>query len=465
MNEVLTEELESSTARACHAIRARRYDGYAGICFAIADLGMFILAAALAEAVVFGTTDIDALWRSFFLAPIVFVALWIVLFALCGLYRVSYAMSVRDEVYIVAAALLVGIGPQFVLFTLVPVLTGSRMVLVLAALFAMILIGGSRALVHAYRLRADARKPRRIAFAGDVSDTWVRGRINPSAFSVVELGGSLPATRLDARVLIERCRERDCTALYLTSVPAPAVLAALITAADGAGIELRIALDPLLTGMCRIDIEDDGRGALLAPRALRVCAPAGATLKRMFDLSVGTAMLLVAAPVMLIAALAVLIETGHPIFYRHERIGRNGAPFEMLKFRSMVVKHSFGNAWAQRNDPRVTRVGAVLRRLSIDELPQLINVLRGDMSIVGPRPEMPEYVVRFEASIPHYADRHLVKPGITGWSQLYMRRLLTPDDAADVLRHDLFYIQSWGLFMDTSIVAKTAAEFLFHSPA
>jgi lipopolysaccharide/colanic/teichoic acid biosynthesis glycosyltransferase len=91
--------------------------------------------------------------------------------------------------------------------------------------------------------------------------------------------------------------------------------------------------------------------------------------------------------------------------------------------------------------------------------------LRGDMSIVGPRPEMPEYVSRFEATIPHYSERHLVKPGITGWSQLYMQRLLTPDDAADVLRHDLFYIQSWGLLMDVSIVAKTAAEFLFHQPA
>jgi lipopolysaccharide/colanic/teichoic acid biosynthesis glycosyltransferase len=176
-------------------------------------------------------------------------------------------------------------------------------------------------------------------------------------------------------------------------------------------------------------------------------------------------MLVVAAPVMLAAALAVFLETGRPIFFRHERIGRDGVPFEMLKFRSMVSRHSFGNGWAQRNDPRITRVGAVLRRLSIDELPQLLNVFRGDMSIVGPRPEMPEYVARFQASIPHYAERHLAKPGITGWSQLYMHRLLTPDDARDVLRHDLFYILSWGLLMDASIVAKTAAEFLFHSPA
>ncbi|MDB5027568.1 MAG: glycosyl transferase, partial [Candidatus Eremiobacteraeota bacterium] len=135
--------------------------------------------------------------------------------------------------------------------------------------------------------------------------------------------------------------------------------------------------------------------------------------------------------------------------------------FRTFKFRSMVVAGG-GNAWATRGDPRVTRVGAFLRRYSIDELPQMINVLRGEMSVVGPRPEIPEYVERFEREVPRYADRHLVKPGITGWSQLYLDRLLTPDDIRDVLRLDLFYIEHWGIFMDLSIVAKTGAEFLFH---
>ena len=463
MSDVTSERTGAPTA--CHAIRAQRYSAYSGIGFASADLAMFVLAAGLAEALTFRTTGLDALWRSFFEAPVVFVALWIVLFSLFGLYRVSFAMSVRDEVYIVAAALLVGIGPQFVLFTLVPALTGSRMVLVLAAVIAMILIGGTRALAHAYRSRIDARTPRRIAFAGERPDAWSRGRLNPAASSVVELAGPLPVTRTDAAILIERCRERNCTALYLTTIPPPEAIVALIAAAEKQRIALRIALDPLLAGVCRFEIDDDGRGALLAPRPLRICTAGGATLKRIFDLCVATLMLLFAAPLMAAAALAIVAETGRPVFFRHERIGRDGLPFEMLKFRSMAVRHPHGNGWAQRNDPRITRVGAILRRLSIDELPQLINVLRGEMSIVGPRPEMPEYVARFEASIPHYADRHRVKPGITGWSQLYMKRLLTPDDAADVLRHDLFYIQSWGLFMDASIVAKTAAEFLFHSPA
>jgi exopolysaccharide biosynthesis polyprenyl glycosylphosphotransferase len=463
MNDVTPRNGDAPAA--CYAIRAQRYSGYSGLAFAIADLTMFVLAAGLAEALTFRTGNIAALWRSFFEAPVAFVVLWILLFWFFGLYRVSFAMSVRDEVYIVAAALLVGIGPQFVVFTLVPALTGSRLVLILAAVIAMILIGGTRALAHAYRVQIDARTPRRIAFAGERPDAWARGRVNPAGSSVVDLAGPLPATRTDAAILIERCRENDCTALYLTTVPPPEALVTLITAAERQRVTLRIALDPLLAGVCRFEIDDDGRGALLAPRPLRICTVAGATLKRIFDVSVATVLLLLAAPVMVVAAIAILAETGRPIFFRHERIGRDGLPFEMLKFRSMAVTHVHGNGWAQRNDPRITKVGAILRRLSIDELPQLINVLRGSMSIVGPRPEMLEYVTRFEASIPHYADRHRVKPGITGWSQLYMKRLLTPDDAADVLRHDLFYIQSWGLFMDASIVAKTAAEFLFHSPA
>jgi exopolysaccharide biosynthesis polyprenyl glycosylphosphotransferase len=465
MSDATTSLLEVPDVSACHAIRARRYDASGGFAFAIADLIMFVLAAGLAEAIVFRTGNLNALWESFLQAPIVFVVLWMLLFARFGLYRVSYAMSVRDEVYIVVAALVVGIGPQFFLFTLIPALTGSRLVLVLAAILAMILIGSTRALAHAMRARSDARAPHRIAFAGEPPDAWVRGRVNPAATSVVELGGPLPANRADATTLIERCRERDCTALYLTTIPPPAALTALIVAAAANRIALRIVLDPLLADECRFEIDDDGRGTFLAPRPLRICTPAGATLKRIFDLSVATAMLVVAAPVMAVAGLAVFLESGRPIFFRHERIGRDGVPFEMLKFRSMVTRHSYGNEWAQRNDPRITRVGAVLRRLSIDELPQLLNVFRGDMSIVGPRPEMPEYVARFQASIPHYAERHLAKPGITGWSQLYMHRLLTPDDAGDVLRHDLFYIRSWGLLMDASIVAKTAAEFLFHSPA
>ena len=124
-----------------------------------------------------------------------------------------------------------------------------------------------------------------------------------------------------------------------------------------------------------------------------------------------------------------------------------------------------GPVWAERRDTRVTRVGRFLRRTSIDEIPQLLNVLRDEMSIVGPRPERPEFVAKFTEQLARYDERHLVRPGLTGWSQINMRRTLHPSDVAEKLSYDLFYIEQWSLFLDVSIIAKTAFEFLFHDAA
>lgn len=460
-----SEPLVGVSVRSCTAIRAWRYDGNARIAIALADIVMFVIAALVAEAIDFRSSDLRVLSVAFWQAPVIFVIFWVMIFACIGMYRISFAMTVRDEAYITVAALLVGIVPQFILFTLVPGLTGSRLVLLMAAAVAVVLVGSSRAFVHFRRQCREADIPPKIGVAGATPDAWLRSRLDPTCSGMVALHPSVPVTMHDVHHLVERARAADCRAIYLTTVPAGQLLMRLVDRAQAYGIVVRIALDPLLTGACRFAIDDDGRGALLAPQRLRVHTFGGRMLKRWFDLVIASAMLALAAPVMIVAALAVAIESGRPIFFRHERAGRDGVPFEMLKFRSMYQKHAYGNGWATHGDPRITRVGAVLRRLSIDELPQLLNVLRGEMSIVGPRPEMLDYVERFEATIPNYADRHFVKPGITGWSQIYMKRVLTPDDAVDVLRHDLFYIQNWELFMDVSIVAKTGAEFLFHSPA
>lgn len=187
--------------------------------------------------------------------------------------------------------------------------------------------------------------------------------------------------------------------------------------------------------------------------------------KRAFDLVVALAGILVAAP--LFPLLAVLVRsTKGPVFYRQTRLGENGRPFSILKFRTMTVDaESKGAVWAVEHDPRTTRVGRLLRRIRLDELPQLINVLRGEMSIVGPRPERPVFVEQFEQKYPRYAERHLVAPGITGWSQIYGKRVLGFDDVPDKLRGDLFYVENWSLFMDVAIVLKTAAEVLFHKAA
>lgn len=182
--------------------------------------------------------------------------------------------------------------------------------------------------------------------------------------------------------------------------------------------------------------------------------------KRLFDVAIALVAAIVLSPLMLLAAIAISVESGAPMLFRQERIGENGRPFWILKFRTM--KSDAGGNWAKPGDSRITRVGAVLRRTSLDELPQLFNVLRGDMSIVGPRPEMVTYAASFARSIRNYEQRHVVAPGITGWSQVYLKRNLEPSDMPAVLPYDLFYIEHSSMLLDFVLILKTAAEVVFH---
>lgn len=163
---------------------------------------------------------------------------------------------------------------------------------------------------------------------------------------------------------------------------------------------------------------------------------------------------------MLVASIAIAAESRGPVFFRQRRVGRDGRIFSVIKFRTM--RSDAGSEWARPGDTRITKIGALLRRTSIDELPQLINVLKGEMSIVGPRPEMVEFAQRFAAELPSYDQRHVVTPGITGWAQLYGKRNLQPDEVASILPYDLFYVERSSPVLDTAILLKTVAEVLFH---
>ncbi len=185
-----------------------------------------------------------------------------------------------------------------------------------------------------------------------------------------------------------------------------------------------------------------------------------AAIKRSVDIAIAAAALLVLSPLLLLTAFAIAVESGKPIVFRQQRMGRFGTPFTLLKFRTM--KRDAGQSWVKPGDTRITLLGSFLRRTSIDELPQFFNVLRGDMSLVGPRPEMCEYARRFDLQYPGYRDRHIVKPGITGWAQVQLKRNLDPSDAPEVLAHDLFYVEHACLVLDCIIFFKTAAEFLSH---
>ena len=178
-------------------------------------------------------------------------------------------------------------------------------------------------------------------------------------------------------------------------------------------------------------------------------------VKRGFDLLVATAAFIVFSPVMLLVAILIKLEDRGPIFYRQERMGLDGEPFDIFKFRSMHVgaENETGAKWAEKDDPRRTRIGRFIRKTSIDELPQLFNVLLGDMSVVGPRPERPQFVEQFRAEFPHYMLRHKVRAGMTGWAQVHGWRGNTSIRIR--IEHDLYYIENWSLVLDVKILFMT----------
>jgi len=187
-------------------------------------------------------------------------------------------------------------------------------------------------------------------------------------------------------------------------------------------------------------------------------------LKRAMDIVGATVGLILLSPLMLLIALLIKLDSPGPVFYVQERMGLDGRPFLMLKFRSMRADAEIeGPGWTRPDDPRRTRVGALLRRLNLDELPQLINVLLGDMSLVGPRPERPIYVEQFRRVIPRYMERHREKAGITGWAQI--NGLRGDTSIAERTKYDLWYVENWSLWLDIKILLRTLVQTLtFRSP-
>lgn len=176
-------------------------------------------------------------------------------------------------------------------------------------------------------------------------------------------------------------------------------------------------------------------------------------IRRLFDIFVGSLGLLCSVPFIVVFGLLTKIEDGGPVFYKQERVGLYGKHFTLYKLRSMRVNaEKNGPQWAEKDDPRVTRVGSFIRKTRIDELPQFYNVLRGDMTLVGPRPERPEFVIRFDQEIPGFISRLQVKPGLTGWAQINGGYDITPKEKLEL---DLFYIENRSLLFNMRILIKT----------
>lgn len=191
--------------------------------------------------------------------------------------------------------------------------------------------------------------------------------------------------------------------------------------------------------------------------------------RRLMNIVVSIAILIVASPFLLVAIIARLIEDGRPIFYNQKRVGINGKIFNLHKLRSMVALSSDGSAetaeakWCTgHNDDRITRVGKIIRRTHLDEVPQVINILKGDISLVGPRPERPEFVNSLEDTIPHYKLRHIIRPGFTGWAQIKYRYANTMDASKEKFEYDLYYIKNRNIFIDIGVIIRTIQIIFTH---
>lgn len=179
-------------------------------------------------------------------------------------------------------------------------------------------------------------------------------------------------------------------------------------------------------------------------------------LKRIIDIILASLLIFITSPLWLIFALLIKLEDKGPILYKQERVGKDKKNFWLFKFRSMKPDAEKGKAiWAEKDDPRVTKIGEFLRDFHLDELPQMINVLKGNISLIGPRPERPEFVKKLEKQIPHYHLRHLIKPGFTGWAQIKFRYGRSVEDSYEKFQYDLYYIKNRSFFLDLGVLLKT----------
>lgn len=185
-------------------------------------------------------------------------------------------------------------------------------------------------------------------------------------------------------------------------------------------------------------------------------------IKRLADFTIASVFLILFSPFFLIVAIAIKLDSKGPVFFKQKRTGEQGKPFTIYKFRSMITDaEKLGAKWASEDDPRITRVGKFIRKTRIDELPQLINILKGDMSFVGPRPERPEFDEILSNEIPYWMLRYIIKPGLTGWAQINYDYGASVEDAKEKLKYDLYYIKNFSLYLDLKVIFKTLKVVFF----
>jgi sugar transferase (PEP-CTERM system associated) len=442
---------------------------------ALAEALIFFGSMYLAAIVRFGEIDfslVDTAGKDVSLFPRAFLYALIMMstFTAFGLYREDIRKD--DKTYQTLYLSGFGIGglTMAVLFYVVPQTLIGRGIMALAFLFSVV---GSGVLRYAFfhALGAEAFK-RRILVLGIGSRAaevaTLREKLGKHARFIV--AGFVPFKHEQPSASKLTLIQEDCSLLALVHRLGISEIVVGVRDRRGGHLSMPELLECKLEGVSVIDLSsfferEKGYVQLDSLNASWMVYSEGFRrnalrdlVKRAFDVSISLLVLVLMLPVMILTALAIWLEDGSPVLYRQERIGECGHPFKILKFRSMRVDaEKDGLArWAQKNDDRVTRVGRFIRKTRIDESPQIFNVLKGDMSFVGPRPERPQFVRELTRQIPYYSSRHTVKPGITGWAQIRYPYGASVEDAVKKLQYDLYYVKNHTLFLDLIILFQTA---------
>jgi exopolysaccharide biosynthesis polyprenyl glycosylphosphotransferase len=416
-----------------------------------------------------------------FWQPMVFVYLfWLLLFWIVGLYRPWYAASRFDELMLFKTTVF---GCLFLFFAIFVDDAGqsagvsSRVLIALYWGLIMGFVGAGRLVLRSVqrRMLISGIGTHNTIIVGSSSrsrelfDEVVKFpalgyrivgfvRLDRRKYAAEEKGVPVLGSLDDLPAIIKKKEIKDV--LVALDTKDHDRLLGIVAQCGGFNVGLKIVPDlyDIISGQARTN---QIYGFPLIEISAQLMRPWEEAAKRMFDVGISALVLLAGFPVWLLIALAIRLESPGPALYKQERVGRDGERFKILKFRSMQQNaEQTGPQWAHRKDPRVTRVGKIMRKLHLDEVPQLINVLEGHMSIVGPRPERPEFVRKLSEEIPLYLRRLRVRPGITGWAQVKHKYDESIDDVRKKVEYDLYYIENISLRMDFKILINTVGHML-----
>jgi exopolysaccharide biosynthesis polyprenyl glycosylphosphotransferase len=396
---------------------------------------------------------------------------WMVIYLLRGMYRTLYGQGTIDILFDVAKASVVGVFIIFlVTIDLRRPLSPSRVVLMSYWTFLILFTGGGRiiirqiqrrllaqgiglrkALIVGFNERAQAflKQVNRVSDIGYDIRGFINGNVGEEYLGVRVISG---IDDLENMVVKHGIRQVILAPAPSEREQIPTIISRLANLR--VGIKILPDLTDSLFGHVRTA---QVRGVPLIDVFPDLLSPWERTFKRLLDILASFAVLVLGSPFFAIIVALIKIDSRGPILYSQKRVGRGGKIFTLFKFRSMVqdAEAKTGPKWAERGDPRITHIGKILRKLHLDEFPQFINVLKGDMSLVGPRPERPAFVDEFRGSIPLYERRLNVKPGITGWAQVKHKYDESLTDVKDKLQYDLFYLENMSVALDLKIILST----------